>query len=284
MKIFAIEGCDPIKGGNFGDDLNLWLWPKLFSKSADTLFDDDTLFVGIGTILNDCLPSSPRKKIIFGAGYGYGGHPKIDNNWKLVCVRGPLTASTLGLQSDLALCDSAILVREVIKINSINRRTGIVFMPHYATAGVENWQRVCDEAGITYLSPGQSSENIIHTIASSELVISEAMHGAIIADAYRVPWIPVRIGSYINEFKWNDWTSSLNIEYSFSSLPHNWNFYPSSKFRFKKIKQKLGEFTTKVAIERLKSLVRYGKRYLSEDKKFDATYQRMLYYFNELEL
>ena len=45
---------------------------------------------------------------------------------------------------------------------------------------------------------------------------AEAMHGAILADAYRIPWAGCRMLSgvlegYTNIFKWNDWMQSLSI-------------------------------------------------------------------------
>jgi hypothetical protein len=51
--------------GNFGDDLNPWLWSKLIPD----LLDDDgrTLFVGIGTILRREIPRGPGK-VVFGSG------------------------------------------------------------------------------------------------------------------------------------------------------------------------------------------------------------------------
>ena len=38
---------DPI--GNFGDDLNPWLWPRLFTQSLENCFDSNTLFIRIGS-------------------------------------------------------------------------------------------------------------------------------------------------------------------------------------------------------------------------------------------
>ena len=39
------------------------------------------------------------------------------------------------------------------------------------------------------------------------------MHAAIIADTFRVKWLPVTTSSTINHFKWLDWTSSMNVPY-----------------------------------------------------------------------
>ena len=47
----------------------------------------------------------------------------------------------------------------------------------------------------------------------SKLVVTEAMHGAIVADAFRVKWIPVSWHNFIVDYKWRDWCGSLNMQY-----------------------------------------------------------------------
>ena len=93
---------------------------------------------------------------------------------------------------------------------------GPIFIPHRLTARLDlNWQRVTDRLGAEVVLPGGESQEVIRRIASAELVIAESMHAAIIADAFRVPWIPVRISHHFNEFKWQDWADSVEatLEY-----------------------------------------------------------------------
>jgi succinoglycan biosynthesis protein ExoV len=40
------------------------------------------------------------------------------------------------------------------------------------------------------------------------------MHAAIVADAMRVPWIPLVTSPQVNTFKWLDWTRSMKVQYA----------------------------------------------------------------------
>ena len=47
-----------------------------------------------------------------------------------------------------------------------------------------------------------------------EVLICEAMHGAIVADALRIPWMPVSCYEDISAFKWRDWLSTVELPYA----------------------------------------------------------------------
>lgn len=198
---------------NFGDDLNPWLWEQLISDVLDD--DESTAFVGIGTLLNDNLPNRTRKackRVIFSTGVGYGkGLPVINDSYKIYCLRGPLSAKALGVSTELAVTDGALLVRQVFK-NSNRKLHRFAYMPHHELAG-EGWNLVCKQLNFAYIDPGWSTDQILSSISQTEILLTEAMHGAIIADAFRVPWIPVITNPSILQFKWQDWCQSLGVEY-----------------------------------------------------------------------
>ncbi len=205
MKMYYYRG----PRSNFGDALNAWLWPRLLPDFFDD--DESALFLGIGSILYDFLPSAARK-IVCGAGYGgYTAVPRIDERWAFYFVRGPLTARTLGLDPSLAIGDAAILVRSCVSAPppKVHRAS---FMPHWESAMDGDWSSVSARAGLHYIDPCGDVENVISDILASEVVVTEAMHGAIVADALRVPWIPVRPVQSPNRGKWLDWASALGID------------------------------------------------------------------------
>jgi succinoglycan biosynthesis protein ExoV len=195
--------------GNFGDDLNPWLWPRLLPDYFDGRAD--TLFLGIGTLLNSRIPREPGK-VVLGTGAGYGDPPELDDRWRFHCVRGPLTAERLGLPADLAVTDAAYLTRLAYDPFRAQRRH-VSFMPHHFGTADFDWRALSRRAGLKYLDPAASVASLLAGIAGSRFVIAEAMHAAIIADAFRVPWIPLAMYQRISAFKWDDWCRSVELAY-----------------------------------------------------------------------
>ncbi len=58
MKLYYF--IDP--SGNFGDDLNPWIWDRLLPDFFDQ--NADTLFIGIGTLLNHRIPYAAKKIVL----------------------------------------------------------------------------------------------------------------------------------------------------------------------------------------------------------------------------
>lgn len=210
MRLFYYQ--DP--EGNFGDDLNAWLWPRLIPDLLDD--DDGTLFVAIGSILDRRIPQEPQK-VVFGTGVGYGLLPVLDERWQIWCVRGPLTARALGLPARFAVTDPAALVRTV-RTTPAAISHPVSFIPHFRSprraevAGLY-LDKLCASIGVNYIDPRKGVEHVLAAIESSEMVLAEAMHGAIVADALRIPWVPVQLYDQILNLKWHDWCGSLGIKY-----------------------------------------------------------------------
>lgn len=208
MKLYYYSGYVP----NFGDELNTWLWPKILPEViADE--DESNLFLGIGSILSNRVPKEPSKYVL-GSGFGgYSPKPEIDESWKFYFVRGRRTAEALGLDEKLAITDAAILIRTVDGIlKGAAKRFPVSFMPHWESAQFGAWKDVAELAGIHFIDPRGTVEQVLGELKASELLVTEAMHGAIVADALRVPWIPVLPTSLAHRFKWLDWCESLEID------------------------------------------------------------------------
>lgn len=225
---------DPL--GNFGDDLNPWLWSRLLPGwfSGDLAHEPkrraagpiaEPLFVGIGTLLNQNVPEGPPK-IVFGAGAGYGPGPRLDASWEFFCVRGPDTASALGLDPALAVTDPAVLVRVVPPAPNGAAVRRMAYMPHCSSARNANWGSLCEDLGIGFIDPHEPVDAVLSGVRSTEVLVTEAMHGAIVADALRIPWIAVSSSPAILGSKWVDWCKSLGLEYRPERLPAVWKTRP----------------------------------------------------------
>lgn len=204
---------------NFGDYTNHWIWPRLI---GDLLNEDDKIrLVGIGSLLKSDLNYVIGKKIIFGSGSGYGSFPPLSSvkNWIFYFVRGPLTAERFGLPPEKSIVDGAWLISLLPGFSNIPSKQGTCFIPHWKTAERGNWENVCAFAGIRYVNPVGDFEEILKVIANSSLVITESLHGAIFADLFRTPWIPVKISSNFLNFKWIDWCRSIDVPFNFIEVP-----------------------------------------------------------------
>lgn len=202
--------------GNFGDSLNSWLWPRLAPEVCDE--HNPSLFLGVGTILSDGVPQKPLK-YVFGSGWsGDARRPKIDNKWTFYCVRGPLTAVGLKLDRNVPLTDPAILIR-CIPLCTQHKCYPVALMPHHQSMLKADWKTLCQRAGIHCIDPRSGVEFVISEIQKTQLLLSEALHGAVVADALRVPWIPLQIYSRFCEFKWRDWAESLQVPLYIVDLP-----------------------------------------------------------------
>jgi succinoglycan biosynthesis protein ExoV len=218
LKVFGYTSGED---SNFGDDLNRWLWNRISDWPLDD--DDDTLLLGIGTVISRNLIPPDKKYIVISSGVGYAPVPLSFGGpeWEVLSVRGPLTAAVLKLPPEKAIVDGAALLRLIPECEplSASERDGIAFMPHFATLSTGNWKQVCEMAGFEFLDPFADSELTVQRIRKAKLVIADAMHAAIVADALRVPWIPVSLSPQSNTFKWLDWTLSLGLPYNPTSLP-----------------------------------------------------------------
>ncbi len=199
--------------GNFGDDLNPWLWPRLLPELLNEKAEG--ALVGIGTIVNDQLPPGP--KVIVGSGVGYGKVPRLTDDWAVHFVRGPATARALGVPTSFAITDPAHLITQFIR--PLPRGKGTVYVPHHVSAYRADWRTVATAAGMHYVDPASNVLSVVEAIRSARLVVTSAMHGAILAEAFRVPWIRTKAYAHLNDFKWQDWGDSLGVDTTAELLP-----------------------------------------------------------------
>lgn len=221
MKALYPTGSD-----NVGDELNAWLWPALLGDLPDS--HDDGVLLGIGTLLNEqfCTRVQGANKVnVLGTGAGYGALPQTNSQWSFFAVRGPRTAHALGLPAATAVADAAYLLAT---LNWAHWRgqveEKVVVVPHHRSLRLLDWESVCRDAGLVLLSPLLPAEDFMRELASAKLVLAEAMHGAILADIVRVPWVAFSFGRQFSEDKWRDWSEAFDLDVQLNPIQ---GFYDS---------------------------------------------------------
>jgi succinoglycan biosynthesis protein ExoV len=84
-------------------------------------------------------------------------------------------------------------------------------MPHHQSMPKADWASLCERVGFHCIDARKSVETVVRELQETELLLTESMHGAIVADALRVPWVPVRLYPRFTLFKWQDWTQSMQL-------------------------------------------------------------------------
>ena len=139
-------------------------------------------------------------------------HP--DMGWKINIVD-----EASGVDESLGIIDPAVMVADMPEFAGLSKTHRRSFVPHWESAIAGLWPEVCATVGVNYIDPRGEAKAVIAEIARSELIIAESMHGAILADAFRVPWVAVSTSRNINSFKWNDWAGTLGVSYRPRHVP-----------------------------------------------------------------
>lgn len=211
-----------IKGGNFGDDLNRILWPSLLPQIHDIAPNEAIL--GIGTLQGYHIPPAVQKVHVLGTGgHEHPASQWIDERFQFHFVRGPLTAKNWGCEDRALIDGAALLMHSYLKDvdASSTRPAKLGFIPHHTSDHFADFAYISAQAGMKYITTlGCDVEQFIRDVKSCDAIVTEALHGAIIADLFRKPWIPMCSGEHIYNYKWDDWCRSVGLSYQ----PHVMGF------------------------------------------------------------
>ena len=189
---------------NFGDDLT----PDLFQRltGANVRFEPDRSaphVLGMGSILSKATPAS----IVCGSGLIAPVATPI--RARAVAVRGELSLRALASPpDDLLLGDPAVLVSELVTPPS-RTRYPVGFVPHVRS--VDRW-RAWNVKGHRLIDPAAPVWKVVDEIAACETVISQSLHGLIVADALGIPnvWVAPATTMMGGRFKFDDYFTTID--------------------------------------------------------------------------
>ncbi|PIE23462.1 MAG: hypothetical protein CSA62_07540 [Planctomycetota bacterium] len=243
---------------NVGDDLNAILWPNFIGDCLDG--DSQWWVSGIGTIL-DSIPAQ-QPAVILGSGYRHGQGLVDTSRWVIYFVRGRKTAEALGLDHNKAITDPALLTPDLVP-RARKSYGQVALVPHVTTSVImgTSLKRSCEYSGIRYVDPRLAPSEFVAELTACDWVLSEAMHGAILADSYGIPWVPLVSGKHIDRWKWADWAETMHLDLAFRRI----RSLAASRRRF--LGEKLGDsLGVYLMAAQLKYLLRTAKPRCSCEK------------------
>jgi succinoglycan biosynthesis protein ExoV len=255
--------------GNFGDDLNPYIFKKMFPKHFEQGVYDDIDFCGIGTILGTAMISE-KKTVVFGTGIRDIARKYNKENWDVFFLRGPISSNVLGYNGEKYITDAAYLLPLVNQsvLESVPKKHKVSVIPHFEHLLALDWKKLQRSGDFNLIDIREPVETVIKQICESEKVIASAMHGAIMADICRVPWLRMRMSVQpsetflVSDMKWNDWLLSLNMNDGNAINVENYQSKDRYLFYY-------------YLSRKIKRGIQYGNFQLSEDKTFELTLNKL---------
>ena len=226
--------------GNLGDALNLVVLsafgltpvrsrgpasPGSTDEGSRTADPGPTL-LAIGSMVDDRVIADRHARCVVW-GSGWRGDPISDATRQLLdvrAVRGPHTAAALGLDLSVPMGDPALLLPLLIDVADHRSARRGILVPHISH--VSGAPEVgCDQtvtvgvrqAGLTGGFTTRDIVRRVRTIATAGFVLTGALHAAIIAQAYGVPWA-AWLGPDVDcPAKWDDWAAYLGVDLQFAA-------------------------------------------------------------------
>lgn len=205
---------------NWGDDLNKYMFEYVTGMKVVNLpinrlfFKVNKSYSLIGSILSFY---SIDNKIIYGTGLMNPKDNIIGTPERIICVRGPKTRETLlnkGYICPEKYGDPALLLPLFYAPSSKRQGRGSVIV-NMGTNPNDNdvIKQLCESMNLNLISLTTYNKwgDIIDEIVSSTFVISESLHGLIVAETYGVPnvWVEFKDHPEYWNFKFEDYYESI---------------------------------------------------------------------------
>lgn len=200
---------------NFGDDLNMPLIKSISGKSPTAVnqsFGNPTNKI-IYLVIGSVLQWADRNSIVWGTGYMSPNSRMREKPRKICAVRGRLTREQLfrqGFDCPETYGDPALLYPRFY-MPVVDKKFKLGIMPHYIDQNVVTLNRFKNIPGVLFINARQTVNKVVDDINSCEKIVSSCLHGLIVADAYGIPSLWIKLSDKVlgNGFKFRDYFSSV---------------------------------------------------------------------------
>ena len=197
---------------NFGDLLTSLLLKRFTRLDSEWAEAKEAELVVVGSLLEH-LPQN-WAGVIAGAGKLHEKTEIYFPNARILALRGPLTAK--GLKGSFVLADPALLADELVSLEDKQYNLGII--PHWTDHTLEFDPRFT-KYDPKIIRVSDDPLEVIRQIGRCKKIVSSALHGIILADAFGIPRrieISPKALSHPHQegglFKWLDYSASMGME------------------------------------------------------------------------
>jgi len=198
---------------NFGDAMGPDIVEAFLGKSLPLAkAEDSDVLLGPGSIIDYC--DEFNNPVVWGSGIDphYGKVPDKLSEVTFLAVRGPLTRKLLGIDVPI-MGDPALLLPQIYPVKLTSGPVTVVV--HHSTFQRRKRDFFFDPYRSKYkiIEPGQPWQNVVDQICQSSFVFCQSLHGAIISEAYGVPWAWWKgFHGRLAQYKWNDFFGSISVK------------------------------------------------------------------------
>lgn len=194
---------------NFGDDINPSFFEALTGvRSRFATNRAEPHFLGMGSILDRATDQS----LVLGSGLLQPGRQSAPH--KVISLRGDLTRQAIKLPNDIPLGDPMVLINLLV---SPQGGDDIGFIPHVRS--LPELKRAIPK-GIRLIDVSEEPWKVVRAIGQCRAILSQSLHGLIVADAFEIPNIWITPGDKMQggRFKFDDYFTTLDAPKQAHSL------------------------------------------------------------------
>ena len=201
---------------NWGDDINFLFLKHLFNKDiVHCKKCNETNYAMIGSILTPQFINN--ETIVWGSGMPRPQNILTKKPKKVCAVRGPLTRNFLlkaGVDCPEVYGDPSLLI-PYYYYPVLEKKYEIGFIPHHSSLNSPVVKEFCKNPGVHLIKTKgyKNWKTFIDEILSCKYIVSESLHGIIMAEAYGVPnlWVDVTL-NHCYDLKFHDFFLSLGCD------------------------------------------------------------------------
>lgn len=204
---------------NFGDAINPFLFKHITGRSVVNAnnvinFALRNKYYFLGSVLDNMFGPNI---IVCGAGFKSENSKIFARPKDVLAVRGPLSRRILlsyDIECPEVYCDPAVLLPYAYPVK-VNKKYDVGIIPHYIDKpSLDSLNIISNNTSYKVIDITDRMDKVIHEICSCKNIISSSLHGIIVAHAYGIPAVWLKLSDRISggNFKFYDYFASVNLD------------------------------------------------------------------------